>query len=142
YEILDNIISDNNISLDTNNMTDLDISFQDNNKEEQKPKHAYLTKDNCKTNKSSIIQSLINTYWLAKNVVATSKITELTSFIEFHIEYDTTKLCSSYILNYPLLESLEIKFHADYESYSNNHAAKDFIDAIGRVIEEVICQEI
>ncbi|CAG8662854.1 9175_t:CDS:2, partial [Scutellospora calospora] len=24
-------------------------------------------------------------------------------------------------------------------SYSNNHVAKDFIDAIGRVIEEVIC---
>ncbi|CAG8696635.1 829_t:CDS:1, partial [Scutellospora calospora] len=48
YEILDNTISDNNISLDTNNTTDLDISFQDNNNEEQKPKYARLTKDNCK----------------------------------------------------------------------------------------------
>ncbi|CAG8593889.1 16835_t:CDS:2, partial [Cetraspora pellucida] len=223
YEILDNTISDDNISLDTNNATDLDISFQDNNEEERKPKHARLTKDNCKwnptweitypwlylgkkedrsalfcklcetaqfhnnfvtgceylkeqsikrhietkdhqqlikkreklqlslevgftqnlrTNKSPVIRSLINTYWLAKNIVATSKITELTSLIEFHTEYDTTELCSSYILNHPLLESLEIKSRADYGSYSNNHAARDFIDAIGRVIEEVICQEI
>ncbi|CAG8806039.1 23017_t:CDS:2, partial [Cetraspora pellucida] len=120
YEILDNTISDDNISLDTNNATDLDISFQDNNKEERKTKHAHLTKDN------------------SKNIVATSKITKLTSLIEFHTEYDTTELCSSYILNHPLLESLEIKSCADYRSYSNNHAARNFIDAIGRVIEEVI----
>ncbi|CAG8653930.1 10497_t:CDS:2, partial [Gigaspora rosea] len=92
----------------------------------------------------SVIRNLMNTYWLAKNLIATSKITDLTSLTEYHIKCNIAEEYTSeetYILNHPLLESLE-ESRADYGSYSNAYAAREFIDAIGRVIEEAICQEI
>ncbi|CAG8439374.1 16636_t:CDS:2 [Cetraspora pellucida] len=91
-----------------------------------------------------VIQNLINTYWLAKNITATSKITDLTSLTEYHITSNIAEAYTfekTYVLDYPLLESLE-EPHANYGSYSNTHSAYKFISAIGRVIEEAICQEI
>ncbi|CAG8586985.1 4562_t:CDS:2, partial [Dentiscutata erythropus] len=79
-----------------------------------------------------------------KNLIATSKITDLTSLTEYHIKCDIAEEYTSketYILNHPILELLE-ESHTDYRSYSNAYAAREFIDAIGRVIEEAICQEI
>ncbi|CAG8558390.1 10919_t:CDS:2 [Racocetra fulgida] len=86
----------------------------------------------------SVMQNLMNTYWLAKNLIATSKITDLALLTEYQIKSNLKKsyiFKESYAFNYPLLESLE-------SSYSNTHAAQEFINAIGRVIEEAICQEI
>ncbi|CAG8716819.1 9136_t:CDS:2, partial [Racocetra fulgida] len=62
----------------------------------------------------------INTYWLAKNLVATSKITDYTSLTEYHVKY-TEEIHTSleiYTLDYPLFELLE-ESCADYGSYSN-----------------------
>ncbi|CAG8677481.1 16258_t:CDS:2, partial [Cetraspora pellucida] len=68
----------------------------------------------------SVIQNLINTY---------CNIAEAYTFEK------------TYVLDQPLLESLE-EPRANYRSYSNTHSAYEFISAIGRVIEEAICQEI
>ncbi|CAG8484380.1 6173_t:CDS:2 [Dentiscutata heterogama] len=73
----------------------------------------------------SVIQNLIIIYWLAKNLIATYKITDLTSLTKYHIKSNLEEVYTfedSYALNYPLLESLE-ECCADYGSYSNTYAA-------------------
>ncbi|CAG8640509.1 7747_t:CDS:10 [Gigaspora margarita] len=79
------------------------------------------------TSHLSVIQNLVNTYWLAKNLVAISKINYLMFLTKYHVKFEI------YILDYPLFESLEEESRADY---------RKFIDAIGRVIEKTVCQEI
>ncbi|CAG8787658.1 20991_t:CDS:2, partial [Cetraspora pellucida] len=84
------------------------------------------------------------TQQLAKNITTTSKITELTSLTEYHITSniaETYTFEKTYVLDHSLLELLE-ESCANYGSYSNTHLAYEFISAIGRVIEETICQEI
>ncbi|CAG8753738.1 4927_t:CDS:2, partial [Racocetra fulgida] len=81
------------------------------------------------TSHLSVIRNLVNTYWLAKNLVATSKITDLTSLTKYHVK------CTEEI-------------HTPLEIYTLDHLLfklleeSQFIDAIGRVIEEAVCQEI
>ncbi|CAG8729692.1 7653_t:CDS:2, partial [Racocetra persica] len=80
------------------------------------------------TSHLSVIRNLVNTYWLVKNLVATSKITDLTSLTKYHVKcieeiYTPVEI---YTLDYLLFELLE-ESHADYGSYSNKYESTTVI---------------
>ncbi|CAG8848079.1 7777_t:CDS:2, partial [Gigaspora margarita] len=83
-------------------------------------------------------------YWLVQHDIATNTITDLCNLInqpiqnaeELHIPSNVNIL-----KNPSSLQAIELSRN-DYGSYNNNHARKDFIDAIGKVIEEEVCHEI
>ncbi|CAG8457899.1 11277_t:CDS:2, partial [Cetraspora pellucida] len=109
----------------------------DNFKEQSLKRHLN-NKDHQKTLQTQLKEQL--------NIhnIATNTITDLCSLIDQQIQNSQELHISSNIniLKSPFaLKDIELT-RSDYGSYTNNHAGRDFINAIGEVIEQEICYEI
>ncbi|CAG8754964.1 16829_t:CDS:2, partial [Cetraspora pellucida] len=127
--------------------TNIFVAKCDNFKEQSLKWHLD-TKDHQKTLKTQSVAQLNIVISFTKQFeidkLPTHSITNLCSLIdqqlqntqEFHISSNIN------VLKNPLaLQAIELT-RSDYSSYTNNHTRKDFIEVIGKVIEEKICHEI
>ncbi|CAG8645167.1 14057_t:CDS:2, partial [Dentiscutata heterogama] len=112
----------------------------DNFKEQSLKRHLN-NKDHQKTLQT---QSKEQLNILIQHNIATNTITDLCSLIDQQIQNSQELHISSNIniLKSPFaLKDIELT-RSNYSSYTNNHAERDFINAIGEVIEQKICYEI
>lgn len=94
--------------------------------------------------KLRVIRNMINMYWLIQHNIATHTITDLCNLIDQQIQNAQELHISSNINILKFSSALQDTslMRNTYGSYNNNHAGRDFIDAIGKVIEEEVCYEI